>query len=1227
MIKFILSENSSEEKIYPSVLSLKNGGLVLVQSDGIHFFDSNKEEIISKKIKFDIPKLSQSENDKISISQFSDMQQGYILIIIIDKIYFFQEDYTIIKEINLSELTDMENIKIIPYKVKDNLLLYIITYNKKNARKNFSFNYYQFNLINKTNFLINTKNINSIINNAEFKSNKIFGESCLFMNNTLKNEDIFSCFFGIGFPAQIQVKGYSIKNELIRETYNFKYLVGNIEIKNFNMISAISNQEKNESIIYYTKNNILYSIYFNFTKGFSASNIISSDIKLTDEFWTKESEKTSESKESIFSFRLYFAYCKSYMIFFNTNFTKSNTGFISHDNKCSTLLSFSKFFIDNNFPLTINKTTNNKILITKKRKLAGSNSIITIPEKCLQTPNIGYTEESITFDLCLQCDNSKGYYKVLDPKDVLYNHDKNFVQCYNSTTKKNFFLDIDNIYKPCYETCGSCDELGDAYNHKCKKCDLKYKSVENEFDPNKTICESQCSFADYYLKFFGYYQCTKTNSCPEEAPYLLDTPKLKRCFEDCSKTDGYHFSYAGKCYQSCNDANAVVDSNEEQTCKDPPPTNGHRCYVTYNSIKSKDFMTSNGVLSYAQTYAKDFSTTTNHINYYNNSDAIMVIYKDQSCITEQQLRVPKLDFTECKQKIIHNLTIEKHGFNENTDLIIALVGGNTSSSGIETTYSFFYKNGEYINTPEICKGLKVEVKSNIDINKVDKDGKNLIDHGINIFDLNDPFYNDICFMYNSPTGRDATPLDRVQAYFPNVSLCDQKSGCVPKDVNLPSREIICKCKLNDIMGKSKVGEKILEESFGEIYEMIESSNILIFKCAKDVFVFKHLLKNIGTYISLGVLVLQAICVIIYYAFSYNTMLRYLFYLSEYQCAMIDNKNLNKENKRISKMKDNNIIINSKVIEANAPPPRKDEKLGTKTPSMQKLIANNDRKSSKKIDITSSKINLNNIITKSQKEKNLLETESKSENQIQFANKLKEEYNINIDVYLKTDFDDMEFEDALKNDNRSFCEYYCDKYIENQIIMDTFFNTEILKPISIKIIILLLNIILYFFINGLFFSEEYVSDLFHLNKEDKFFSFFPRSITRFIYTTIVGVIIGIIVNFITIDEKKVKRLFLREKKNPLQVRYEISQITKDIKMNYLLLIIICFVIDLIFFYYANCFNNVYPNLRDEWIKSSIIIIIIMQILSILSGLFEALIRLIAFKCKSERIFKIKNLFGC
>ena len=229
-MKLIQSENTinkTKEEIYPSVLSLKNGGLVLVQSDGIHFFDSNKEEIISKKIKFEIPILSQSENEKISICQFSDKEKGYILIIVRNIIYFFQEDYTIIEYINLFELSDMQNIKLIPYKIKDNHLLYIISYNNKNTKNNFSFNYYQFNLKNKKNFLIKTKNIYPLKNIAEFKTHEILGESyCLFMDNSLKNEDIFLCFFGVEFPTQIQAKGFLIKNELMEEKCNYKYLIG-----------------------------------------------------------------------------------------------------------------------------------------------------------------------------------------------------------------------------------------------------------------------------------------------------------------------------------------------------------------------------------------------------------------------------------------------------------------------------------------------------------------------------------------------------------------------------------------------------------------------------------------------------------------------------------------------------------------------------------------------------------------------------------------------------------------------------------------------------------------------------------------------------------------------------------------------------------------------------------------------------------------------------------------
>ena len=532
--------------------------------------------------------------------------------------------------------------------------------------------------------------------------------------------------------------------------------------------------------------------------------------------------------------------------------------------------------------------------------------------------------------------------------------------------------------------------------------------------------------------------------------------------------------------------------------------------------------------------------------------------------------------------------------------------------------------GTYINATQICGKVDVEVKNQINLDEVNDEAELIASQGVNIFDVDSPFYNDVCFMYDSPNGKDATPNDRFNTYFPNISTCEP--GCTVSKVDLETFEAICKCELNDIMSSTSsgggVGEKLLDESFGQVFEMIDNSNIVIFKCASDVFVAKHFFKNVGTYITLGITLAQIACGVIYYLFSYNPIIRYLYYLSEYQCSVIELKNNKKSGGDNNKIKDN--ILNAKLQKAKAPP----KKDGLKTPAADKLILDEDAKAPKKLDINNNEpnINSNSKLNKKEekKENDALKKNKKNEPKPEFQAKLKDEYDIDMDEYLKTDVEDMEFEDALKCDKRTFCEYFWEKFQEQQIIMDTFFNSEQLKPRTIKIIIFLLNIILYFVINGLFYSEEYVSDLFNSDEEETFFSFFPRSISRFLYTTIVGVIIGIIVDFVAVDENKVKRLFLREKKNTLQIRYEITQITKDIKRNYLILMIICFIIDLISIYYVNCFNNVYPNLCGEWIKSSICIMIIMQILTILRGLLVALIRLIAFKCKSERIYKIKDL---
>ena len=242
------------------------------------------------------------------------------------------------------------------------------------------------------------------------------------------------------------------------------------------------------------------------------------------------------------------------------------------------------------------------------------------------------------------------------------------------------------------------------------------------------------------------------------------------------------------------------------------------------------------------------------------------------------------------------------------------------------------------------------------------------------------------------------------------------------------------------------------------------------------------------------------------------------------------------------------------------------------------------------------------------------------------NKAKISFEIDMTEYLNPDFDEMEYDDAIKLDKRSFCIFLIEKLKEKQIIMNTFYYKEKLIPMSIKIILLLLNIDLYFVINGLFFNEEYLSKLFNSHEEETTFSFIPRSISRFFYSTMVGYIVGVIIDCIFIEEKKVKRTFLREKDNPLQLRYEISTIIKSIKKRYTIFIFLCIFISIISWYYISCFNNTYPMIKMEWIKSSIIIIFIMHILSILFILLESILRSLSFYYKSEKLYRAKQFIS-
>ena len=230
----------------------------------------------------------------------------------------------------------------------------------------------------------------------------------------------------------------------------------------------------------------------------------------------------------------------------------------------------------------------------------------------------------------------------------------------------------------------------------------------------------------------------------------------------------------------------------------------------------------------------------------------------------------------------------------------------------------------------------------------------------------------------------------------------------------------------------------------------------------------------------------------------------------------------------------------------------------------------------------------------------------------------------VEEYIKTDPDDMDYDNAIKRDNRSFCGYFSDNLVSDILILNIFCKHEPLNPWPIKLILFILNLELYLFVNALFFTEDYLTEMLYSNPS--FTDYIKIFFDRVAYIAIIGIIIDYIISLFFYEEKYIKRIFKRERDDVQTLEYEMMNIIKYIKIRFYLFFITCFIFGIFIWYYIFCFNNIYPSMVKEWIITSILIFIIMQILYFLKLLLETIIRFISFRCKSERLFRISQFLS-
>ena len=131
---------NSSSTTYPYTLRLLNGNILLVINKGIYFLDSNLVVDSTKTITFET-EIQSDDVNKISFAQFSAEDGAYIMVLVINKIYFFSGEGDLIDDKkDLSGYLNSDVYSLVPYKKESNYLHYLISFKNGNHK----FDIYQF---------------------------------------------------------------------------------------------------------------------------------------------------------------------------------------------------------------------------------------------------------------------------------------------------------------------------------------------------------------------------------------------------------------------------------------------------------------------------------------------------------------------------------------------------------------------------------------------------------------------------------------------------------------------------------------------------------------------------------------------------------------------------------------------------------------------------------------------------------------------------------------------------------------------------------------------------------------------------------------------------------------------------------------------------------------------------------------------------------------------------
>ena len=263
----------------------------------------------------------------------------------------------------------------------------------------------------------------------------------------------------------------------------------------------------------------------------------------------------------------------------------------------------------------------------------------------------------------------------------------------------------------------------------------------------------------------------------------------------------------------------------------------------------------------------------------NGDDYSIIIKPLGQRVEESSVRI---DFTECEK-----LLKQQYPSKEFRLLQINMENPNDKCLTDQAEYQIYDETGHIVNL-SICKDTKIIIEyqikdtSYLDIEKI----TDLKQIGIDAFNLEDSFFNNICYSYSdSNSNSDVILSDRVSDMYQNFSICEEE--CEYSHFDLDNMFSSCNCYV-----KQEVSTEVKKGNFKSyLLATFLESNFGVIKCYNLVFSLKGKLKNAGFWIFV-IMIIFHIPIYIYYCIKgISNILQYISKEMDSK-GYISNNNLN-----------------------------------------------------------------------------------------------------------------------------------------------------------------------------------------------------------------------------------------------------------------------------------------------------------------------------------------------